>query len=426
MKNKAGLILVVLAVISVTSLQNCSKDPSPIEPTPQWSDPVLFYSNPDSYEFIRFSAVVSVGVMNVVSSFSLFHDMYYEYSGIYLLRQEPGKKLEKKKLSQENIPSQHPSILHDRLGNLHFIWGDRRQDPDFIMGCDPRFSYSTDVIYYNFNKGKPVHIYARNTTNCGVYLFPLSLTEDNQGNLHTVFHAERLFPDPDGNLQEFGPNFIVYLNSSTNGQWNSPRFLYLGHTADIVSLPGERLVVVYLGVDPNSQVPSQNDVLTTYSNDGGISWSDPAPVLISGNQAVRSFDLIKDSDDKLHLIIGRGSLFEFRGFWHSVSNDGGISWSEPEMVLNLDQNPIIIFETIIDPYGQIHIVGIDLDLSVWYSSISPKKDFWEDFIKLDFVEPTPWISLTFDNAAKELYLFWTSRDQEKQILHYAKKPVRSP
>ncbi len=424
--------LLFLVFISIAGFQNCSKDPAPIDPPSQWSEPVLYYSNPNSFWPIRFEADVNAGTMNVVSSFSLFQDWlkYNEYSGIYLLRQEPGKELEIKKLSQDNIPSEWPSILRGRSGNLHFLWGDRRQDPDFENWVTPRpqaLGYSTDVTYFKLDDktNEPEHIYAGKLGSVGLgdILFPLSLTEDSHGNLHVVF----------GDTP-----FNVYMNRDKSGHWSSPSFVQptVGYN-NIAALPGGRLVIAYTGL--NQQIPSKNDVLITYSDDDGISWSDPVIVLISTREKP-SFDLqlIHGPDETLHLIWGREVDMELipDEIWHSTSDDGGISWTEPEMIFKLDPGfgGFYSFETIIDSYGRLHFSGISLVLgapgqeSLWYSSMSPKTGQWEDLTKLDFVGTAIWSSLAFDKSANELYLFWTRRDTDtdQQVFYYTKKFIRNP
>jgi hypothetical protein len=432
MKNKIWPLFVFLSVLSVTSLQNCSKDPiepPPIEPPPQWSEPVLYYSNPDAYTLVRFAADANSGTLNVVSSFDLF-SKGMNYSGIYSLRQEPGKELVKKRLSQENIPSEWPSILRDHSGDLHFLWGDRSQDPEFenwSSGREKGIVYSTDVIYFNCDKDRPEHIYTGNLLGDGTgnIFFPLHLAEDNQENLHGVIHVERLLSDADGNPTEFGTFWLVYVNKSKNGQWTS-RFLHGGGGPGLVSLAGNRLVIAYRGVDLINPTPG-NNLFTTYSDDGGVSWSDPVPVLMPGGLGKRSFNLIKESEEKLHIILGRGKqgALTHEEIWHFVSYDGGISWSEQEIITN---HPLMIFETLIDPYGNLHLVGIDFpDFSIWYSSMSPKTGQWNDLTKLDFANTAGWVSLTFDEAENELYLFWMSaEDPQKEVIYYSNKPVRSP
>ena len=431
MRIKIWPLLVFLSVLSVTSLQNCSKspiEPPPIEPPPQWSEPVLFYSNPDGYALKRFAADANSGTLNVVSSFDLF-SKGMNYSGIYSLRQEPGKELVKKKLSQENIPSGWPSVLRDYFGDLHFLWGDRSQDPEFEkwdINREKGLIFSTDVIYFNFDKDRPEHIYTGNLLDgSGSIYFPLHLSADNHGNFHAVINAAKLLNDIDGNPTEYGMAWLVYVNKSKNGQWSS-QYLYDGIGPGLVSLAGNRLVIVYRGYDMSNLTPGRNDLLITCSDDGGISWSDPVSVLMPGSKNMRSFDLIKESEEKLHIIIGRGeqTAIAHEEIWHVVSYDGGISWSEQEIITN---HPLMIFETIIDPYGNLHLVGIDYpDFSIWYSSMSAKTGQWEDLTKLDFADTAGWVSLTFDEAENELYLFWKGVLPGKHVIYNSNKSVRSP
>lgn len=432
MKIKIWPLFVFLSAIFVTGFLNCSKDPiepPPNEPPPQWSEPVLYYSNPDAYRILRFAADANSGTLNVVSSFDLFRKGI-NYSAIYSLQQEPGKELVKKMLSQENIPSGWPSVLRDHSGNLHFLWGDRRQDPEFEkwdVNREKGLIFSTDVVYFNFDKDRPEHIYAGNLLDgSGSVYFPIHLVADNQGNLHGVINTAKLLNDIDGNPTEFGMFWLVYVSKSKNGQWTS-KYLHDGVGPGLVSLAGNRIVIVYRGIDFNNPTLGRNDLMITCSDDGGVSWSDPVSVLMPGGQDMRSLNLIKESEEKLHIIIGRGKqgVVTHEEIWHVVSYDGGISWSEQKVITN---HPLMIFETIIDSYGNLHLVGIDFpDFSIWSSSMSAKTGQWEDLTKLDFADTAGWISLTFDEAENELYLFWMSdEDPQKQVINYSNKSVRSP
>lgn len=419
-----------------------------------WSDPMLFYYHPERYNVLRFDVDVNNGVINAAA---VYHhqneDGLLEYSSIYHLRQEPESDIQVSRLSQENSPSEWPSVFRDLSGKLHFFWGERRQDPNFELWPDntPQsgISLSTDILHYipdNDEYVEPTPVYSGNVgfDGRGSIVLPVRINEDSNDNLHVVFSADSVF---DGG---YTIKFPAYLKRNPDGQWQPSRFFTGGgHAPGIVSLEDERLITVFLGSDPNHL--SINDVMAVYSNDGGNSWSDPELVFLSGDMPGWLLRIVR-ADGRVHLLWGQAvhspDFAAPDAIWHCFTDDGGQTWTEPELIFQLSHasfrppgapapDPTLLhifynYEILTDSYGQLHWVGCAIRLfesgqyenALYYSNWSPTTGKWEDFSQLDFGSNPGWLSLAYDNETNELYIFWAdSLEPDQQALYYSRKTI---
>lgn len=121
-----------------------------------------------------------------------------------------------------------------------------------------------------------------------------------------------------------------------------------------------RLVMVAQGRDQSGWSDrSGQDLVVTYSDDDGRTWSKPALVVEHGNRSICPQALVYDrNQDALHLLYNL-FLWDYRGgkrAWKDhdgpqcrqyqlVSHDGGESWSEPREITKFfgDAGPIVVF-----------------------------------------------------------------------------------
>src|SRR4051812_15817854 len=108
--------------------------------------------------------------------------------------------------------------------------------------------------------------------------------------------------------------------------------------ASIVRLDSGRLLLAFrLGRGPGRQ--NDGAIMLTYSDNDGADWDEPFPVYAyPGWDSLPMGGLVRFSDERLHLILGRVKVDDALGGdepfsdWYIAaieSRDGGQSWSEP-------------------------------------------------------------------------------------------------
>lgn len=419
-----------------------------------WSDPLLFYSHPYQYKTLRFDVDVNDGKINVAAAYShLNENNMLAYSSIYQIRQEPEGDIVVMRLSQEEVPSESPAIFRDLSGKLQFIWGDRLQDPDFQQWPDDfphtRTNFSTDVAGYQpgVDFDGPEYLYAANHgyISRGNIGFPINISEDATNRLHIVFRGDSI-SEGGGQIP-----YPAYLSRNSEGHWSSPRFIGEGGSMpNIVAYDQSRLIVTYLGSAPNQ--PSINDIMAVYSDDRGVSWSSQELVFLSGQNPCWLLRMIKAPGGRIHLLWGQGihapDFAAPDAIWHCFSDNGGQTWTEPELVFNLRRpsirppgapapDPTLLhifynYEIKSDSYGNLHWVGCAIKMfesgqsenSLFYSSWSPTTGQWDTFSEIELGTVPEWFSLAYDSETNDLYVFWADVfETDKQGLYYSKKSL---
>lgn len=358
---------------------------------------------------------------------------FLEDSKIFYLQQDGSASPDIQFLPTHNDPSELPSLLLDRSGTVHFLWGARRQDPDFDEWKTERpqfLGFSTDAIYSRYDGTRftpPEVIYEGHLRELvggtGDILFPAKWVEDSQGRLHTVFIADsvRTITNQDGEeIVSFAPG-VVYMSSSTMLEWRKHSILEPAALSDLTIVDKDRLAVSYLGSVEGPR--SINDVLVITSDDGGSSWSEPKMVFFSGIQPGRMLSLKTGPEGRVHLIWGRQTrnLPIANELWHSWSEDAAQSWSAPERFFQPIQsaeveNVIDSFDMVIDSSGRVHWAAVELRVqgvqgTLYYGTWEPESQTWNtaEFRLTDTNSRR--VDLAIDEAAGKIYLFWENADE---------------
>lgn len=204
----------------------------------------------------------------------------------------------------------------------------------------------------------------------------------------------------------------------------------------------DRLIIAFFGAASGEQ-QGNNDVLIVTSDDNGDTWSEPETVFPSGTQPAQLLRLYKDKQGRLHLLWGR----QVEGLpipdelWHSSSNDGGDTWTNPErfMVMEkppgISENGITDYDVVSDSFGCIHWVARTFELP---RSNDGAPSLYARWCSLDEQWQEPEIltelpqGITFapavDGEEQILYLFWTNEINEgdQLAMFYSTKSLIEP
>ncbi|MDR9366165.1 MAG: T9SS type A sorting domain-containing protein [Balneolaceae bacterium] len=346
-------------------------------------------------------------------------------------------------LPTAGYPAEQPVLLKDDSGTIHFLWGDRRQDPDFEQWQTERpqvVAFSTDVIYSRlagnvFEESKSIyegHL-QKIMGGYGDITFPIRLIEDDQNQLHTIFVADSTFKTSTTSGEEViaGSLRVIHLSQTSNGKWNEADYLVPGVEPDIVSLPGNRMVLAFLG--STQSMPGFQNVLVITSDDNGLSWSKPTQVFLSNQNPSRMLSIKKGPDERIHLIWGR----QTRGLpvpnemWHSFSEDGGNTWSSPERFFEPEQTSgsekiIGDFGLIVDQFGQLHWSGVVREVQgngvLNFMTWNPTNKRWGPVENLEFAKnPRQDVELSINETTDKLYLFWDEMGED--AIYYSVKEI---
>jgi BNR repeat protein len=157
----------------------------------------------------------------------------------------------------------------------------------------------------------------------------LQATSDKQGRI--------LLSWVDGENGDLYFSWANTARANLASEWFEPQQLpshsQLNSSPDILADDLGRIVVVYT-------VPLNEDrgVYLVQSTDLGQTWSPPALIfdaVAAGWSLVDQPQVSVSADGKLHVLFTRSSLREddqLRGLYYSQSADGGMTWSQPQMV----------------------------------------------------------------------------------------------
>lgn len=439
---KSLFFVILFGVISFLGLIFLPSTSSNYQRT--WSGSQLFYNFQDQPNDLEFEAEVEKNIISIVSgSRYLSERRFLKKSEIFFLEQKGDEELKIQSISTDNYPVEQPTFLKKESDTWYFIWGDRRQDPDFEQWQTERpqvVAFSTNVIYSQlvnnvFEESKSIyegHL-QEIMGGYGDITFPLRLIEDDHNQLHAVFVADSTFrtSKPNGEEVLAGSLRIAHITKKETNKWSSAQYLAAGVEPDIVSLPEGRLVIAYLGSVSNQ--PGFQNVLVITSDDYGVSWSEPDEVFLSGQQPGRMLNMEVGPNGRLHLIWGRQTqgLPVPNEMWHSYSEDGGENWSSPEKFFTptkSSKSETIIgdFDLVTDRFGQLHWAGVIREIQgsgiVNYMTWNPGNKSWKQAKKLDFAKnPRQDVDLSVDDSSDKLYLFWDELDED--AIYYSTKEI---
>jgi hypothetical protein len=240
-----------------------------------------------------------------------------------------------------------PVAALDPEGTLHMVWAE--PGPREIKAFGP--AGYTRLMYAQYRDGRwwpAEQIYEGGEIKWDSAVNP-SLVIDREGNVHTLVRA--LLPD------EFYPA-MFHLRSGPGG-WKVTRVSKLtrpprpgldhrtglwpnsgaGGSPRLALGPGRRLYLVTLAAvtDPQNRGKSdppdgRNSLWVWRSEDLGDTWSE-RPLLVShrGQEDGREPQILAVGRDTVHLVSVQQLLGEGKRevIWHSLSTDGGKTWSEP-------------------------------------------------------------------------------------------------
>jgi hypothetical protein len=423
---KTTLYGIIFCIFLITGFQL-----NPTQNTTDWSEPEWLYSYPDKAAGKEFQVDVHDGSIHVAGGYRIMREQrFLEDSEVFYLQKSGDTQHSVQYLPVMNNPVEFPSLLRDGSNSIHFLWGARRQDPEFAEWKTERpqlLGFSTDVIYSRYDENgftSPELMYEGYLREfqggVGDILFPIQVIEDREGRLHTAFVADSIhtFSNPDGEEVTLGFPMLTYIRQGADGKWEPYRFLEYGVDTDITILPEGKLTAAYLGDAFAGQTGFHNVQVIT-SDDGGNSWSEPNTIFNSGQQPGRMLRLEAGPEGRVHLIWGRQTLGLAlpNELWHSYSEDGAQTWTAPERFFQPEQsaqveNIVSSFDFVIDSSGRLHWAAVKLQLQGVQSTL--QYGTWNPITSSRSMVEVPLLSdvnpfrveLALDAAADKLYLFW--------------------
>ncbi|MEX0945388.1 MAG: T9SS type A sorting domain-containing protein [Balneolaceae bacterium] len=454
------LISVVIAIFFFFFIEENSLPTESIQST--WSEPEILFILPDSVDGNRFlSASVGNGETILLSNYTKrAPDLHaLEFSYVILIKISENGIMSEEILSDVNYLAEGPALLHlSDNGKWHTLWGERREDPDFEKWETPipRINFfSTSLIYRGGGIDETVNsvdiFSAGLLPDGGGAIRPprFSIKIDESDNLHVVLHAWRFLEDAGGIMP-----FITYLQRRNDQTWEKARFPVVddhgfsrGVEGVIETHDGDRLIIAFFGASPGEQQGS-NDVLIVTSDDNGDTWSESKAIFSSGTQPAQFLRLYRDKQERLHLLWGRQieGLPVPNEMWHSISEDGSNTWTDPKRFLVIEKPPgvsengILDYDVVSDSFGCIHWVARTFEFrssfgsgtsevgapnlySRWCSSDKQ----WSDPETLGFIRDL-FITAAVDDEEEKLYLFWADdvEDGNRKAIYYSIKSLKEP
>jgi len=453
MKVSNAILISWMAVLTSTLIWIISDSRQISKPNNDLSIPVNIFSSPDSTDFFVFDVDVHNGIISIAKTHFDTTGSQLNYSDVVLLQKDRENNPELIKVSTNEYPVEaQPFLFRNSSGKLHLFWGERREDSNFEEfyrnGAQFLFDISTTLMHSKIESdsiGEPEVIFdgalSKIFMGNGGLTLPGRVTEDENGLLHIILTAEGIFEDI-GNNHSVG---LGYISQSKNSFWNPARFiLSTKFNPDIESLSNNKIVIAFRGSDRMDPDGTSNDINIIHSNDGGTTWSGSTPVFRAGEQTTSEVNLMSSPNGDLHLFWSRylesGLEHMPDEVWHSISTDGGLSWSDPERFFKLETPPgydfnfIRSMDIVIDSYGQAHWALVSSygefegnrreGREFYYTKWNPVTKSWQQAEKLSIAERPLITKLAVDKTANKLYLFWDERDE--RALYYSTKDNEKP
>jgi hypothetical protein len=217
----------------------------------------------------------------------------------------------------------------DNMGNVHVVWCETEWD---------EFEAGTEYLFYARRDSQgwtaPNDLAAASPT-----IRRNSIAVDTLGNLYLAFLEDDYPRYKRGIYFRRAPVHTAYSAAS----WSDRRFIggrRVGYVADIVVDRENKLHVIYTessGAEPSDLCPrgSCSEVFYRNSRDLGRTWS--APVNLSQSApGTKRIGLMVDGQGHIHAFWDEGGDRNMMdvpiGAAHTVSHDGGLSWSVPVLI----------------------------------------------------------------------------------------------
>jgi len=211
------------------------------------------------------------------------------------------------------------TFASDRTGNLHAVWAQASSSQKNSLWADIQYaqwdgrSWSNPKSAMSFSGGSPIQ---------------LSTTIDTQERLLVTW--------VDGTTGDLLFSWANLDRANLPSEWEEPKGIpsisKSNSSPDILVDGSDRIVVAYA-------VPVNEDrgVYVIQSTDNGATWAASVKVFDAAFARWEMIDqpkLTLGRDGRLHLLFTRRSLREGQpgGLYYSQSQDGGTTWSEPQIV----------------------------------------------------------------------------------------------
>jgi hypothetical protein len=222
-----------------------------------------------------------------------------------------------------------PDLAVDNMGNVHVVWCETEWD---------EFQTGTEYLFYS-QRNSQGWTQPNDLVAASRWIHRSSIAVDTLGNLYLTFLEDN--PPRYGRGVYFG--YAPVNTAYSAASWSDWRFIggsWDGYVSDIVVDRENQLHVIYSessGSDPSDLCPQGNcsDVFYRNSQDGGRNWS--APVNLSRSApGTKRIGLMVDGQGSIHAFWDEGGD-RYQpdvpiGVAHTVSHDGGLSWSTPVLV----------------------------------------------------------------------------------------------
>jgi hypothetical protein len=241
----------------------------------------------------------------------------------------------------------YPLAAVGPTGDLHVVWG----EPDPEQASPPRYDGSPGRVSRLY--------YARRHQ--GVWTTPQQIYRSSYVRWHPLA-VSRLLVDPAGNLhlaltsyQEGKGWALVYLTRG-GSSWRAYEKLFERGDpayADLAVGNAGEPVLAYVAPSVTSGQEDSNSLFVVRMSAGR--WEDPVLVSLSGRKAVTDPELVKTTDGRLHLMVGKnlsgGVVPDV--VWVFSSTDGGRRWTGPS-TLKVQGSPHNL-RAIAGSSGEIHL-----------------------------------------------------------------------
>lgn len=253
-------------------------------------------------------------------------------------------------LSSSSGPTTDPSVASGPSGYLYAVWS---ADPDQLYFSQALAAEASVAREWSEPFMLPIEHEAAASPVIAV---------DRQGILYVAYALT---------LNESRGIFLL-ISEDQGETWGEPTQVFDGVTAAWAMVDEPRLMVAADGTLHLQWVryslppqPEPLALLYARSEDGGESWSEPQ---LAADGTIIWSQIASGQDGSIHQVWREqdGGRFDF---WHSISLDGGLSWSRAETT-GLDSASAGAPDLAVGPGGRVHLLNL-VDDTLFHS-------WWED------------------------------------------------